>query len=60
MRISVDTDTDAERFEFAERLLNELKGGAPAPAKAAPAKSAPAPAPAPSPAKPPGKGPRGR
>ena len=26
LRISVETDEDGERFEFAEKFLNELKG----------------------------------
>jgi len=61
MRISVDTETDAERFEFAERFLNELKGGPAAPAKPGTAKPASAkPAPPTAPAKPSGKGPRGK
>jgi transcription-repair coupling factor (superfamily II helicase) len=48
MRISIENETDQERFEFAERLLAELKGGT---AEAAPkAKQKPAPASAPAPA----------
>jgi transcription-repair coupling factor (superfamily II helicase) len=37
LRISVETETDAERFEFAERFLGELKG---APAKKPPERRA--------------------
>jgi transcription-repair coupling factor (superfamily II helicase) len=40
LRISVETEEDAERFEFAEKFLGELKGtpGKPAAARATPAK----------------------
>jgi transcription-repair coupling factor (superfamily II helicase) len=35
LRISVETDSDAERFEFAEKFLGVLKGGGPVPAPVA-------------------------
>ncbi len=48
LRISVETETDAERFEFAERFLGELRGDAPAPkADKGSGKAAGTPAPAP-------------
>jgi transcription-repair coupling factor (superfamily II helicase) len=44
MRISIETDEGAERFEFAEKLLGELKG-APVTAKVASPQAAPLPSP---------------
>jgi len=43
LRISVETDEGAERFEFAETFLNQLKGTPEKPAvgKATPAKASP-------------------
>jgi hypothetical protein len=49
MRISIESETDQERFEFAERLLAELKGGIAGTAPKAKQKAVPAPAPAPAP-----------
>ncbi|HEX6638528.1 MAG TPA: transcription-repair coupling factor [Steroidobacteraceae bacterium] len=39
LRISVENETDAERFEFAERFVDELKGGKPPPAPTAAARN---------------------
>lgn len=49
LRISVETESDGERFEFAERFLEELKGGKPEPrvGKSGPKSGKPEPKPPP-------------